>query len=65
MKKILEQLAMSILPKLVEKYLTPELIEKYSDKLLAFCKKAVENSENKYDDLLIPIFDALDEAIGE
>lgn len=65
MKNLLLNLATSILNKLVEKYLTPDAVEKYSDQLIAIVRKAVEASDNKYDDTLLPLLDILDEVVGK
>ena len=55
----------AILPKLIENFLAPAVVEKYSDKLFDALKEAVKKTENKYDDLLLPVIEALDEVIGE
>ena len=65
MKKLAISIINMILPKLVDNFLTPEVVEKYSDKLFDALKKAIKKTENKYDDLLLPVIEALDSVIGE
>jgi len=64
MKNIAIAVINILLPKLVENFLTPEAVEKYSDKLFDALKKAIEKTDNKYDDLLLPVIEALDSVIG-
>ena len=65
MKEIIVRIASVIVTKLLESFLTPELVEKYSDKLLDVARSAIEKTENEYDDVLLPLIDFLDEVIGE
>lgn len=65
MQTIILSVLNTVLPKLIEKFLTDEVIETYSDKLFDACKKAIEKTENKYDDLLLPVIEALDSVIGK
>ena len=65
MKQLIVMLINTVLPVLIDKFLTPAIVEKYSDKLFDAVKKAIEKTENEYDDLLLPVIEALDDAIGE
>lgn len=66
MQKVLIGVIGSIMPKLIEKFLTPAAIEKYSDKLWDVCKKGIAHIEDdKIKDVLLAAVEALDEAIGE
>ena len=66
MQKLLLNIVMSIIPKLIDKYLTPENIEEYSDKLFVLCRRGLEKIEDEsIRELLLDIIDLLDDAIGE
>jgi len=66
MQKLLLNIVMSIIPKLIDKYLTPENIEEYSDKLFDLCRRGLEKIEDEsIRELLLDIIDLLDDAIGE
>lgn len=66
MSKLLLNIVMSILPKLVDKLLTPANIEKYSDRLFDVCRRGLLKVEDdQVRELLLDIIDILDENIGE
>ena len=55
----------SILPKLVEKVLTPENVEKYSDKLIAAVRLLVEKLPVELHGTFNAILDIIDDCVGE
>ena len=66
MQNLIINLIVPIISKLVDKFLTPENIEKYSDKLFDLCRKGLEKIEDEHiRELLLDIVNILDENIGE
>ncbi len=66
MQKLIIGIILPIVNKLIEKFLTTENIEKYSDKLFDVCRRGLEKIEDEHiREMLLDIINILDENIGE
>ena len=65
MNKLLLQIALPIIQKVIEELMSPENIQKYGDRLFDFVEDAVKDSKTTIDDtLVLPLLETLRKSLN-
>jgi len=65
MNKLLLQIALPIIQKVIEELMSPENIQKYGDRLFDFVEDAVRDSKTTIDDtLVLPLLETLRKSLN-